>query len=327
MTMASSHSEIFLNRDSGTKDPTFENVEIPEELGPIAVVVDDALIKQYAFCMDDYHPWHFDSSPLGTRIAHASLVAQDLLTVYCSKYDRTNGASIHTEEELQFHAPIPIGETVTVTGKYTEKFVRRGTGQVVMEAEARDSNGRLLVSHRGIEIMKIRFGEVMGRGTAKEISAKVDPTSLDVPPAQRAVPGIRPGTPLVGKTKSLSQAQMSVYSFAGEYEKNFHNDLDIARRDGMDRTMAQGQQTVGYLSEMCTEFFGLEWFTSGWMRAKFLLPVWPNSTLTVEGKVVGEETLDSGQTKVSLEVWVKDQDERLVTVGWASGVTEATTPS
>lgn len=321
--MKTSDARVALTRDSGTKDPTYENVEIPENLGPIEVEVNDGLMKQYAFCMDDYRDWHFKSSPLGYPIAHASLVGQDLLTVYCTKYDRTKGASIHTEEELWFHAPIRVGETITVSGTYTEKFIRRGTGQVVMKAEARDSAGQLLVSHRGIEIMKIRYGDVMGRGSAEVSSAKIEPTALDVPPVENATRGIVIGSPLRPKEKILSQAQISVFSFAGEFEKNFHNDLDIARRDGLDRPMAQGQQTVGYVSELCTDFFGMDWFSSGWVKAKFLLPIWPNSTLTVEGKVVAEEILDADTTKIHLELWVKDQDDRLVTVAWASGLTRA----
>ena len=46
-----------------------------EELGPIELVVDDHLIKQFAFTVDDHHPWFLGGeSPFGERVAHAAIL-------------------------------------------------------------------------------------------------------------------------------------------------------------------------------------------------------------------------------------------------------------
>lgn len=307
-----------LNRWSGTKVATFENLDLFEEMGPVEVKVTEDMIKAYAFAMDDYHLWHLDNSPFGGPIAPAALLANDLLNVKYAMYDRMTVVGLHTEEELTFHAPVPVGETVTVTGRYSEKTERRGQGHAVMEAEARDSSGRLLVSHRNSEITRVNPGSVVGRGSAGSAAGRVTPETLDVPPIAEVRDAIEPGTPIVGKSTLLSQAQMSVYSYVGEFERNFHNDLHYAQEHGLDTTIAQGLQTFGYFSDVCTSFFRENWFTSGWIKAKFLLPVYPNSRLAVSGKVVQQERMNESTMKTHLELWVRDQDQRLVTVGWAS---------
>lgn len=314
----SSEPEALFNRWAGTKDSTYENVEVPEELGPIPIEATGGLVKQYAFCMDDYRSWHFSESPFGGPIGHAALLANDLLTVYYTNYDRTTVTGLHTEEELTFLRPVHVGEKVMITGRFVDKYIRRGNGHVVMEAEASDSEGNVLVKHRGIEIMRVHPGKVIGRSTAKPPAKRIVPETSDSPAVARAAPGLVAGTPIVPLTKWLSQEQISVYSFVGEHERNFHNDLELARKGGLDNTIAQGLQTAGYFSDLCTGFFGAQWFTTGWIKAKFLLPVFPGSDLTVSGKVAGHHEYANGGLRTNLELWAKDQDDRLVSVAWAA---------
>ncbi len=310
-----------LDRWTGTKDSTFENMYVCEELGPIEITVDERLVKQYAFCMDDYRTWHFGESPFGGPIAHAALLANDLLTIYYTNYDRTTVTGLHTDEEMWFLRPVPVGETVTITGRFVDKFVRRGNGYVVMEAEARDRDGNVLVRHRGAEIMRVdNAGDLVERGAAKQTESHIVAETSDAELVTGPSRGLASGTPLAPLTKYLSQEQVSVYSFAGEHERNFHNDLDLARKNGLDRTIAQGLQTAGYFSDLCTGFFGKDWFTSGWIKAKFTKPVFPGSTLTVAGKIAGQEDAPEG-LKTNLELWVRDDADRLVSVAWASAVT------
>ncbi|MER8576741.1 MaoC family dehydratase [Mesorhizobium sp. M1409] len=307
------------NRWTGRKDSTFENIEIPEELGPIEIKVTDGLVKQYAFCQDDYRSWHFDASPFGAPVGHAALLANDLYTVYYAQYDRTTLAGLHTSEELFFHAPVPVGETVTITGRFVDKYVRRGNGYVLLKAEARDHQGNLLVTHRSSEIMRVDPGLVIGRSSAPTPDEKIVPETINARPVDKAATAIAPGTPIVSKVKTPSQAQISVYSFVGEHDRNLHNDIDMARKAGLANTIAQGLQTVGYFSELCTDFFGASWFTSGRLKAKFILPVYCDSTLTISGKV-SSQVAEGGAIRTHLEMWAKDQDGRLVSIAWASAL-------
>jgi hypothetical protein len=54
--------------EAGTKDPTYENIEVPEDFGPVEVLVDDFKIKRFAFVADDFGDWYLKASPWGPRI-------------------------------------------------------------------------------------------------------------------------------------------------------------------------------------------------------------------------------------------------------------------
>lgn len=296
----------------------FDKIEVGHALGPMQVPVTAALVKQYAFCLDDYRSWHLGTaSPFGGAVAHAALLANDLLAVKYSHYDRSSFDALHTMAELSFHAPMPVGDTATITGRFTDKSVRGDRGYLVMEAEARDGKGNLLVSHRQIDMMHVPAGTVADGVNTPSSNDRIDPRTIDVEPIDKAAPEIAPGTPMMPKTKAITQGQISLYSFVGEHERNIHNDIALARQHGYESTIAQGMQVAGYVSELCTDFFGAAWFTTGRLKAKFLLPVFPGSTLTVAGKIASQDARRNAVT-TRLEIWVKDQDGRLVSVAWAS---------
>lgn len=314
-TVAASQSDPGLT----LKAPTFENIEIPEEFGPVEIVVDELKVKRFAFTQDDFGEWYLRTGPDGVRIGQPGLLSNDLLQLFTTRYDASRVVGLHTSEELWFDHPVVIGTTVSLSGCYVEKFERRGQGHVVMEAEARDEEGRVLVRHRGVEIMRTAPASVAGRGSAgassgPRVTAEYDQT---LPRVEKLNPTVLPGTGLVPLHKSVTFEQMAVFSRLGEFVRNIHNDLLTARSAGLDAPIIQGQQQVCYLAELMARSFGFRWFSSGWLKVKFLRPVEALSELDVAGVVRGVEESPSG-TVVHLNLWIQHQG-RLVTIGWASG--------
>jgi acyl dehydratase len=127
-----------------------------------------------------------------------------------------------------------------------------------------------------------------------------------------------PGTALVPLRKRLTQEQMSVFSGAGQYERNLHTDLESARGAGLERPIAQGLQVAGHISELLAGFFGTSWFTSGWQRIKFVKPVPAGEALTVHGVVRAMRPV-AGELCAELEVWVVDSVGDRTAIGWATG--------
>ena len=308
-------------QEAPKKEALYELAEVGEVFGPIEVLVDDYKVKSFAFTQDDYRSWYFDDSPFGGRIGHAAILANDLLQLYHLRYEEygaSETAGLHTQEELWFHNPVFVGERATLRGEYVEKYERRGKGYVVMEAEARGEDGRLLVRHRGVEIMRIAAGSVVGRGTAGTPERKVTGEYReDVAPVQRARVGLEPRTAITPLTKRVTQEQMFVFSWGGRHFKNIHTDLKAAHASGLEATVAQAQQQVGFLTEMLTDFFGASWFTSGWEKLKFVRPVYAGETVTARGAIVGESRTDDG-VRLELEVWVENEAGEMTAVGWAS---------
>lgn len=300
----------------------FENIVLNEDFGPITEVVDDYKVKKFAFMMDDYHPWYFGESPFGKRIGHAGILANDLLQLFTQVYDANTVVGLHTHEELWFMHPASVPERVRLYGRYVEKYERRGKGYVVMEADARGEDGRVLLRHRGIEILHIEPGPVVGKNTAETQERRVTGEyRKEVEPVRHARVGLAPGTPLVPLHKQPVQDQIAVFSMVGKHVRNVHTDIEVARRAGLKDTLAQGMMESIYLTELLTSFFGRAWFTTGWQKVKFIRPVYCGERLTARGVVIGERS-EGGGTRLDLDIWVENATGEMTAAGWASGRVE-----
>ncbi len=298
----------------------YENIILEEDFGPIDETVDDYKIKKFAFMMDDYHPWYFGESPFGRRIGHAGILANDLLQLFTQVYDPQTVVGLHTQEEIWFVNPVFCGERARLYGKYVEKYERRGKGYAVMEADARGEDGRVLLRHRGVEILHIEPGPVVGKGTSEPPEKRVTGEyRKDVPPVSRAVAGIAPGTPLVPLAKQVFQDQIAVFSLVGKHLRNIHTDIEVARKAGLRDTLAQGMMEFIYVTELLAGFFGMAWFGTGWQKMKFIRPVYAGERLTAHGVVTGE-TQEVAGVRLELEVWVQDSTGAMTAAGWASGL-------
>ena len=300
----------------------YENILLHEDFGPIYEMVDDYRVKRFAFMMDDYHPWYFGESPFGKRIAQAGILANEVLQLFTQVYDPNTVVGLHTHEELWFVNPICVPERVRLYGQYVEKYERRGKGYVVMEADARGEDGRVLFRHRGVEILHIDPGPVVGKSTAEAPERRVTGDyRKDLEPVSHAKVAIAPGTPLVPLHKQPVQDQIAVFSMVGKHVRNVHTDIQVARRAGLNDTMAQGMVESIYLTELLTSFFGPTWFTSGWQKVKFIRPVFCGEKLTARGVVTGERR-EAGETRLELEVWVENAAGEMTAAGWASARVE-----
>jgi len=304
----------------GTRQPVYELVEVPEEFGPVELAIDDEKLKQFAFIVDDYQEWHFTGSPFGRPIAHAGLLANDVLQLFTLTYDPSRVVGLHTEEELWFEHPAFVGERVTLHGAYVEKYVRRGQGCVVMEADVKGEDGRRIFRHRGVEIMRTVPGEIAGRRSAEPPARRVTGTFRpELGFVQKVTAGLLPGTALVPEQHHITQAQMSLFSRAGEYVKNIHNDLEIARAGGLDRPIVQGQQLACLLLGFLSRRFGWRWFETGWLKVKFLKPISAGETVSLHGVVTDPQGGGAPRDEVELEVWIANQSGQMAVAGWARG--------
>jgi acyl dehydratase len=303
---------------SQLKEARFELVEIPEPMGPVAVTVDRRKVLDYAYSQDDFGSWYFGDSPFGGPVGHPLVLANDLLFLFYENYDGNTAQGLHTHEHLTFHAPVPVGEQVTVTGAYTEKYVRRDQGYVVLEAEARAADGSLLVRHVGREIMRTVAGDVVGRSRAahderpRSVLGTVDDSVPALTVASLDAPA-RAGLP--ARTIAFTQDQMSVFSWAGRGYANVHTDRRKAAASGLDRTIVQAQQQTGFIVSNLVDVFGASFFTSGELDLRFVSPAFVGDELTTSGAVVG-----AADGRLELEVWVDKADGTRTALGWASAL-------
>jgi len=81
-------------------------------------------------------------------------------------------------------------------------------------------------------------------------------------------------------TKHVTQDDMTLYSGPG----NIHSDLEVAKRTGLDATIAQGMMTLAYASELMTRVCGPEWLERGEIDVKFTKPVYAGDVVTARAE-------------------------------------------
>jgi hypothetical protein len=152
------------------KEPTFENVEVGETFGPVTLKTDDFFLKSYAYATDDYSAVEIvDGQVRATGFVPGAAIVSELMLVFLTVYDPDGVVGLHQKEEAEYFAPVPVGTTLTLTGRYIDKYERRGKGYCVLEAEARDESGRLVVRQRSTEIMRIPKASVLVPAAASPI--------------------------------------------------------------------------------------------------------------------------------------------------------------
>ena len=306
--------------EAGLKEPVFDNLEVPEDFGPITVTVDDHKIKRFAFTQDDLGSWYLDKSPFGgKRIGQSCLLGNDLLQLFTLKYSGSKTVGFHTEEQLWFENPVFLDEQVTLSGTYVEAYERRGQGYVVMEAKAVGEDGRTIIRHRGLEILRTVPGVLGGRGSStptKRVTGEIPDGAKII---EKISSDVQVGDVLASSDKVITAEQAAVFSRVGEYVRNTHSDLLVAREGKLRMPIVQGQQQAGLVADYLTEAFGIRWFTNGWFRLKFINPLEVFDPISLTAKVVGIEGNETNGVKVELEVWIRRaSDAKLTTVGWAS---------
>jgi acyl dehydratase len=302
-------------------DATFEAVQVGETFGPLEVEVDAQFVKLYAFSADDWSSplsWAEGESGKGL-ITPASLVPA-LLRLYNLRYNPNTEAGLHQKEEIWMEQGLTLGTHAILNRRIVDKYTKRGKGYVVSEGEARDAGtGGLLVRHRSTEVARVPDGLELGAGTAqpgpdRRVNA-IWPDGATV--AAAITQDTKPGTPLVGPSKTVHQAQMSIFSNVQDFWRSIHTDRDAALRAGMPSTVAQGLMEAMYLSEMGHTLFGDRWYSDGWLSLLFVAPVFPGETVEARGLVLGTKSRGS-ETAFELEVWLQKSDGTKTAVGWMS---------
>lgn len=302
--------------------PMFDNISIPEQFGPVTIGIDEHRLRRFAFITGSYRTDMFE--PEGDLLvagqAHGALLANDLLQLFTLRYAPSAVVGLHTEEELWFDRPVRTGDRITLEGTYVSAYVDRGQGYVVMDASATDAEGRSVVRHRGIEIMRTAPAEVE-RGTRSAGAHTTARRRIDGVVEQGAEVlhtagvGVRPGLRLPNREVEITLEQMALFSRSGEMVNNIHNDLRKAQAAGLERPIAQGQFLLCLMSSLVEGAFGAAWSNGGHIVAKFLRPVPAFTDVTISGLVHDVATGPTG-ARAELDLWVM-QDGRLAAVAWA----------
>lgn len=123
------------------------------------------LVILYADAVEDFNPWYEawrmntwtipGESPFGGAIVPPVLVSHFVLSV---QFDHTKPfaiGSIHTYHDSEILAPIPVGATVRITTRATDKYEKRGRRYVRHEVTVTDTTDATLYFRETRDILSL----------------------------------------------------------------------------------------------------------------------------------------------------------------------------
>lgn len=118
--------------------------------------------------------------------------------------------------------------------------------------------------------------------------------------------------------KQLDLVKSRLYSLPTE---SFHTHHELAQLIGFGSAVPQGIMSYGYMSELCTRFFGESWVYGGTLNVSFVGILRTDHLLTIRG-TVKEKVNEGSKTKLVLDLSVENQHGEKVALGTASGLVD-----
>jgi hypothetical protein len=139
------------------------DLEAGDEFKPVTYVLTAFMASEYAHSVEETCEWyHSPLSPEGRQIRPPTMIHVDKMRILegnCLKERRVSGeiapdARVHYEYYARQHSPAYIGETLTVSGKITDKYVKRGRTYIEYYLEVRAGDGRLVTTYTDKTLLK-----------------------------------------------------------------------------------------------------------------------------------------------------------------------------
>jgi acyl dehydratase len=296
------------------KERRWELMEVDEAFGPLDVVVDDAMVKAFAFAVDDLRTWNATDAQ-GVRIGQPTLLCREARDVIRTAYDiASGGAGMHTKHRCVIHDCPRVGERVRITGRHTDKYVKRDKQTIVLASEVRGEDGRTLLSQASTHIRALRPGVAKPVPAASALPASPAAAVASAPVAVDAR-ALRPGELLPPLVKQPTPEQLAV--FAGMEWRNIHNDRDVAHAAGLPACIASGLQTLAYVSQLLEGVLGEGWRRGGTLDVAFTAPLLAHQSVHVFARVA--DIPDPDASRLAFDVWCDTPDGVRVLAGRAGG--------
>ncbi|CCG04289.1 MaoC family dehydratase [Blastococcus saxobsidens] len=307
---------------------SWENLSVGDDLGRVEGRVDAAAVRTHAFAIGD-DPKRYLGQQDG--FAPPSLLVNDLLKLFLLGYDCTPPAvgGLHTKAQIDYLAPLPVGDPVVLTGTHVAKYVRRGRPHRSCASQAQTPSGNVVARMLATETVGYAVDEAGEHGQPPEswvdgfprVEGQIDGSTRIEPGGAEPAVGQTLG-PLVREVSFEESVAFSGFPFSWAQEHpsavriGLHTDPETARRAGYPRPVIQGLLSAGHLTQLLLDYYGDRVINGSKLALSFIAPVMTGSTLSSYATVRRQLDIDGRQVN-ELSLLTQDQDERLVTVGYA----------
>ena len=132
------------------------DLEAGDVLEPVEYVLTAFMASEYAHGVEDsWEGFQSSHAPGGRQMRTPTMIHVDKMRILeknCLKEQRVGGAKgpharIHYEYFARHHSPAYVGERLVVSGRITDKYVKRSREYIDYYLEVRTSNGRLVTTY------------------------------------------------------------------------------------------------------------------------------------------------------------------------------------
>ncbi len=208
--------------------------------------------------------------------------------------DRRPGAvsgGVWVREQFTVHAPVPLGEPLSISGASLRRFARKGRQYAVTRSETRDASGRLIASNltTGLEHYRADAGADSEEGVAGNEIAPPGPDAAGAltNPALDVLRARRVGERLEGEAVEMSIERLRDRD-GPDPANPIHSDLEAARRAGLEVPIAGGAHVLAFVQEIMLQAWGLEALSHGTcIDARWISPVRAGARIVPAAQVTG----------------------------------------
>ena len=137
-------------RDAAGPRSRYEDFEIGADLGSLDWVVEPANVEGLLANDAEAHEWYVDTSPFGGAIVPPMAIYPPVRILFTRRY---NVRGLFYWFEATFHRPIIFGETVVITGRIVDKWIKRDREYVKYEAEGTAADGEVIFQTRRTHVL------------------------------------------------------------------------------------------------------------------------------------------------------------------------------
>lgn len=155
------------------------DLEAGDVFDPVEYELTPLMCAEYAHGVEENCEWlHSAGAPGGRQIRPPTMIHVDKMRILeknCLKEQRVStrgristdpdapAARIHYEYHARHHSPAHVGERLIVTGKITDKYVKRGRTYIDYYLEVHTADGRLVTTYTDKTLLKYEKSEDAGK--------------------------------------------------------------------------------------------------------------------------------------------------------------------
>jgi len=282
-------------------------ITVGRYLGERRVEVTPELVARFAAGCEDDNPWYRGASPFGGPVAPA-LIGSHEPWRFGGWYPPEVRGALHSRQQWDLFAPIPVGSTFRSRTVVAERYPRRDRHVVVNEVVLETLDGRPLARGR----THMSFLNRQPEGFVVDASRELRSDRRFAPAEGEAMERVEDAGHLL--TPELCLA-------AADGRDNYHSNPAIAREWGFPAVVVQGVFNANLVSALMTRRFGAGWLAGGHLDVRFVNVIWGGDRVRAH-VAVRELVAEEPRRRAVCEVWVDKPDGTVTAIGSASAIAE-----